>query len=168
MTDKEHKCVDRNELLDKTKLNIQKFGLHVIMVSSESYNPTFAYSVGLTETYNHPEIICFRLPSDLSHQIINDIAEIIKQTGAIKTDKEYDNIFKDSRAVFLKVHKRNIDDYFGVALEYYKDKVFDAYNSFGQTEMTNFRGKRILRKSLSTNNLFWTEMQTSNSESQRT
>src|SRR5688572_23373333 len=124
MTDKEHKCVDRDELLDKTKLNVQKFGLQVIMVSSESYNPTFAYSVGLTETYNHPEIICFGLPSDLAHQIINDVVEIIKQTGSIKTDKEYDNIFKDSRAIFLEVDKRNIDDYFGVALEYYKDKTF--------------------------------------------
>jgi len=123
---KEHKHIDKDKLLEKTKLNIDKFGLHVIMVSSESYNPTFAYSVGLTETYNHPEIICFGLPSDLLHQIINDVFGIIKQTGAIKSDTEYDNIFKDSRAIFLKVDKRNIDDYFGVALEYYKGETFNA------------------------------------------
>jgi hypothetical protein len=123
---KEHKHIDRDKLLEKTKLNIDKFGLQVITVSTESYNPTFAYSVGLTETYNHPEIICFGLPNDLAHQIINDVVEIIKKSGAIKTDKEYDNIFRDSRATFLKVDKRNIDDYFGVALEYYKDMVFEA------------------------------------------
>ena len=127
MTDKnEHKCVDKNELLDKTKLNIEKFGLQVIMVSSENYNPSFAYSVGLTETFNHPEIVCFGLPSDLAHSIINDVVEIIKQTEAIKIEKEYDNIFKDSRAAFLKVDQRNIEDYFGVALEYYPDKKIEA------------------------------------------
>ena len=127
MTDnKEHKHIDKKSLLEKTKLNIEKFGLQVIMVSSESYNPSFAHSVGLTETFNHPEIICFGLPSDLAHSIINDVVEIIKQTGAIKIEKEYDNIFKDSRAAFLKVDQRNIGDYFGVALEYYQDKKIEA------------------------------------------
>lgn len=126
MTDNEHTCIDRNDLLNKTRLTIKKFGLQVILVSSESYNPTFAYSIGLTETFGHPEIICIGLPGDLAHQIINDVAELIKQTGHITTDKEYDNVFKDSRATFLKVDKRNIEDYFGVALEYYTDRPFDA------------------------------------------
>ena len=46
MTDKnEHKCVDKNELLDKTKLNIEKFGLQVIMVNSTGYSPSFSYSI---------------------------------------------------------------------------------------------------------------------------
>ena len=123
---KEHKHIDRDKLLEKTKSNIDKFELQVILVSADNYSPPFAYSVGLTETYNHPEIICIGLPGDLAHQIINDVVAIIKQTGVIRTEREYDNIFKDSRAAFVKVDKRNIDDYFGVALEYYKDRTFDA------------------------------------------
>lgn len=117
---------NKKKLLENTQTNIEKFGLQVIMVNSESYNPSFAYSVGLTETLNHPEIICFGLPSDLGHSIINDVAEIIKQTGAIKIDTEYENIFKDSRAKVLRVDQRNIEDYFGVALEYYQDKSIEA------------------------------------------
>lgn len=127
MTDNnEHKCANKDELLESTKLNIEKFGLQVIMVSSKGYNPSFAYSIGLSQTYGHPEIICFGLPNDLGHAIINDVAEMIKQHESIKIDKEYDNIFKDSRAKFLKVDERNIEDYFGVGLEHYKDKKFEA------------------------------------------
>jgi hypothetical protein len=126
MTDKEHKCVDKDELLDKTKLNIEKFGLQVIMVNSTGYSPSFAYSIGLWETYKHSEIICFGLPNDLGHAIINDVAEIIKQGLTLKINENYPDIFKDSRAAFLKVDERNIENYFGVALEHYKDEKFDA------------------------------------------
>jgi len=127
MTDnKEHKCVDKNELFDKTKLNIKKFGLQVITVNSTAYFPSFAYSIGLWEIYKHPEIICFGLPKDLGHAIINDVAEIIKQGEQLKNGEDYTNIFKDSKATFLKVDDRNIEDYFGVALEHYNEEIFEA------------------------------------------
>lgn len=122
----EHSCIDKDDLLNDTKSNIEKFGLQVIMVGSTSYCPSFAYSIGLTHTYNHPEIICFGLPNDLGHEIINDIAGIIQKDETIYTGKIYTEIFNDSRAAFLKVDKRNIDDYFGEALNYYGDKSFDA------------------------------------------
>lgn len=124
--DRDHKCIDSDQLLMTTKLNIEKFGLQVIMVDSTSYSPSFAYSIGLWESYNHPEIICFGLPKDLGHAIINDVAEIIKNGEKINEQKIYTDIFKDSRAAFLKVDQRNIDDYFGAALNFYQENSFDA------------------------------------------
>jgi hypothetical protein len=124
--DNEHNCIDKDELLKNTKLNIDKFGLQVIMVSSTSYCPSFAYSIGLTQTYNHPEIICFGLSNDLGHAIINDIAEIIKSGERFEAGKISTEIFKDSKAAFINVDKRNISDYFGAALNYYGEKIFDA------------------------------------------
>lgn len=80
----------------------------------------------MTETYNHPEIICFGLSNDIGHSIINDIAELIKKGEKFDADKISTEIFKDSRAAFINVDKRNIEDYFGAALNYYGDKGFDA------------------------------------------
>jgi hypothetical protein len=122
----EHKCIDKDELLENTKLNIEKFGLQVIMVGSTNYSSSFSYSVGLWETYKHPEIICFGLSNDLGHAIINDVAEIIKQGKFISVGKEYTEIFAKSRATFLEVDRRNIEDYFGAALNYYDEKEFKA------------------------------------------
>jgi hypothetical protein len=44
----------------------------------------------------------------------------------LKIGKTYVEIFKDSKASFLKVDQRNIGDYFGVALNYYKNGPFEA------------------------------------------
>lgn len=122
----EHNCIDKDDLQRNTKLNIEKYGLQVIMVSSTSYCPSFAYSVGLTDTYSHPEIICFGLSNDLGHAIINDVAEMIKDGEIFKAGEISKDIFKDSRAAFINVDKRNIDDYFGAAIDYYGGKGFDA------------------------------------------
>jgi hypothetical protein len=122
----EHNCISRSDLLETTKQNIDKFGFQVITVTSTNYSPSFAYSIGLTKTYNHPEIICFGLPTDLSHDIINDVAEIIKNGENIKCGKIYLEIFKNSRATFLEVDKRNIPDYFGAGLNYYEKEEFNA------------------------------------------
>ena len=123
---KEHQCISKDGLHVQTKSNIAKYGLQVIMVSGSDYSPSFAYSIGLFETYNQPEIICFGLPDKLGHQIINDVAELIKNGESIKTYTNYDNIFRNNRAEFLPVDDRNITDYFGAALNYYGKIKFPA------------------------------------------
>lgn len=122
----EHNCISKDDLLEKTQLNIGKFGLQVIMVPSTDYCPSFVYSIGLTKTYNHPEIICFGLSTDLGHEIINDVADIIKTGEKIEIEEVYTEIFENSRATFLKVDERSIQDYFGAGLNYYEDKAFKA------------------------------------------
>ena len=124
--DKEHKCINPQELLVQTKNNIEKFGLQVIMVNATDYSPSFAYSIGLYNTYQHPEIICFGLPNDLVHVIINNVADMIKKGEQLKPSKNYDNIFKNSRAEFLEVDERNIDDYFASAINFYNTINFPA------------------------------------------
>ncbi|MGC4037010.1 MAG: DUF4262 domain-containing protein [Chitinophagaceae bacterium] len=126
MTEQEHNCISKEQLLVETKTNIAKYGLQVIMVSGSDYSPSFAYSIGLFETYKHPEIICFGLPNKLGHEIINDVAELIKNGETIKTYSNYSNIFRDSRAEFLPVDSRSVDDYFGAALNYYSEVNFPA------------------------------------------
>jgi hypothetical protein len=122
----EHKCIGKDELLVQTKNNIIKYGLQVISVSGSEYLPSFSYSIGLFETYKQPEIICFGLPQNLGHEIINDVADLIQSGEQIKCNTNYANIFRNSRAEFLKIDDRNIIDYFGAALNYYGDIKFPA------------------------------------------
>ncbi len=121
-------CINKDELMKRTQADVEKYGLQVIAVASSTsgYSPSFAYSVGLTKTYNHPELICFGLPSKLAHGIINDVAKMIKEGEVIKSGEIYRNIFKDSRAIFLRVDRRNIANYFGQALNFYEDENFEA------------------------------------------
>lgn len=125
--DNKHDCLSKNDLLEQAIVNIEKFGLQVIMIASTNYSPSFAYSIGLKRTYNHPEIICFGLPNDLAHQIINDVATMIKNGELIESGKIYFEIFNESQATFLAVDDRNIPDYFGAALNYYETEKFSAF-----------------------------------------
>lgn len=122
----EHKCIEGDDLLNQTKVNIEKFGLQVIMVSSTDYLPSFAYSIGLYEKYKHPEIICFGLSDKLGHEIINDVASLIKNGETIRANTNYNTIFENSKAEFLSIDPKNIDDYFGAAIEYYNTDSFPA------------------------------------------
>ncbi|MBS1686484.1 MAG: DUF4262 domain-containing protein [Bacteroidetes bacterium] len=119
-------CIGKNELLLQTKKNIGIYGLQVVMVNGTDYLPPFAYSIGLRETYQHPEVICFGLPHDLSHAIINDVASIIKTGKRFAPGAAYADIFKNSHMAFLVVDDRNIKDYFGGALNYYGERSFSA------------------------------------------
>lgn len=125
--DKKHNCFDTNDLKKNIEANIEKYSLQVIMIEATDYLPSFAYSIGLWQKYNHPEIICFGLSTSLLHTIINDVAEIIKTGESIITEKNYfDRIFDNSKAEFLKVDPQNIDDYFGTAINFYNTNDFPA------------------------------------------
>lgn len=122
----DHECTPADELLIQTRQNVDKYGLQVIMVSSTTYLPSFAYSIGLQQIYNHPEIICFGFSNELGHAIINDVAALIKAGERMIVDKVYDNVFENSSAAFLNVDQLNMRDYFGAAFNFYGDKAFSA------------------------------------------
>jgi Domain of unknown function (DUF4262) len=117
---------DFDELLQKTKVNIEKFGLQVISINASSYLPSFSYSIGLWQRFQHPEIICFGLKIDLMHALINDVAEIIKRGEKIETARNYTTLFNNLDAQFLSIDPRNVGDYFGLALKYYKCDLITA------------------------------------------
>lgn len=124
--DNEHDCPDPKEFLAETRRTVEKYGHQVLMVLGTDYLPPFAYSVGLFKTYNHPEIICFGLPQQLSGDIINDIVEIIKRGECFKGGDISTEVFKDSKAAFLNVDPRNVGDYFLSDVKYYGHLNFPA------------------------------------------
>jgi hypothetical protein len=111
---------DFDELLEKTKHNIEKYGLQVMSIRASDYLPSFSYSIGLLESYRHPELICFGLSINLMHTLINDVAALIKQGEKIEPGRNYDNIFANSVAQFVQVDAGNVPDYFKLALNYYQ------------------------------------------------
>jgi hypothetical protein len=121
-TDNEHNCIDEKKL----SADIEKFGWAVMLLEATDYLPSFAYTVGLWKNYNHPEIISFGLTTKTLHLILNDAGEIAKTGQKIEAGKNYDDFFENSKTQFLKVDSRNVSDYFGHAISYYKTTVFPA------------------------------------------
>lgn len=110
---------------DITKQHIEEHGLSVIMIEATDYLPSFAYSIGLWEKYNHPEIICFGFSLKNLQILINDTANIIKQEEKIRIGQPY-NLLQGCDTFFIEVNPSYLPDYFGTAIRYYKHADFKA------------------------------------------
>lgn len=74
---------------DKIKRN----GYTVIGVMEGENEPSFAYTVGLLETYGHPELITFGLPANTASLLFkNAVEKIIENQGAIREHIPYDQV----------------------------------------------------------------------------
>lgn len=69
---------------------IKIFGFSIVSVFSDGESPGFSYTVGLTETYRHPEIIVFGLPQTVAASLFHSIVDTILDEGVvIETDVSY-------------------------------------------------------------------------------
>jgi hypothetical protein len=110
----------------KLSADIEKFGWSVIIVEATDYLPSFAYTVGLWKNYKHPEVISFGLTAKTLHLVLNNAGDIVKSGRRMEIGKIYDDFFESGDTLFLKVDSRNIEDYFGQAINFYKIKEFQA------------------------------------------
>nr|WP_248280125.1 DUF4262 domain-containing protein [Pseudoalteromonas arctica] len=117
--------VGNSKVLDKLESDIEKYGWHVLSVFGDDL-PNFAYSIGFTETLNHPEIVISGLNTDLMHELLNDIGNLIKQ-GYKFTDGDICNeVIKGYPVKFLAVNKLNVNEYFNAANAHYGEGQFDT------------------------------------------
>jgi len=104
--------------------NIEKYGLEVTHVLADETGPRFSYSIGLFESYNHPEIIIIGLKQELSHILINDMAQEIKNGKVYAPLNFYSDILDDFECYIVKVDLSKYDEYVGQAQRYYGDDDF--------------------------------------------
>ena len=75
-----------NNRTDRVRADIAAFGWHVVKVLGESDLPEFAYTVGLTNSYAHPEVIMFGASLDFMHKTLNVIGSAAK--GGVDSKQE--------------------------------------------------------------------------------
>ena len=97
-----------------------------VIIEATEYLPAFAYSIGLWDKLNHPEIICFGLTKKNLHTLINDVAKLVEQGQTIRTNRRYDNFFNNSDTQFVNVDPSYLPHYFGTAINYYNSNQFPA------------------------------------------
>jgi Domain of unknown function (DUF4262) len=84
--------------------DVKRYGWHVVKVLDTADSPGWAYSVGLYQTFRHPEIIIFGLDLDDMHVIINTIGETVREGHAFENDRQYPNLVEDYACQFKSVN----------------------------------------------------------------
>ena len=51
--------------------NVEEYGWHVVLIIPQGEVPSWAFTIGLTHSYGHPEVCLFGLPRDTAHAVLN-------------------------------------------------------------------------------------------------
>lgn len=108
----------------KAHADIKAFGWHVILIPEDDQGPSFAYSIGLQKTFNHPEILVSGLDIKLMHQMINGIGDRVKEGNFFLSGKRYQDILSGYDCLFADVEEKYFKNYFGQAIDFYKGHHF--------------------------------------------
>lgn len=125
MNSEDHQRHDQ-EAENAIKRTVKEHGWFVALFEADTATPSFAYTIGLWKTFEHPEIIVFGLPTDTMHWMLNDAAELVKAGQAIQLSVDNTDILNNVPVQFRAVDASNIRDYFGYARWFYDYSEFPA------------------------------------------
>ncbi len=109
---------DKSE--DKTISDVKKYGLHIVQVFESEENPEFSYTVGLFESYLHPEIIVIGLKRELAHVLLNNMAYDIKNGKNYTVGEFHEGVLDDFLCYFGEVPKSKYKESVGWAIWFYE------------------------------------------------
>lgn len=100
--------------------NIEKFGCHLALLEPDNYLPSFAYSIGLYKKFDHPEIICFGLKTEVLGAVLNYACDLIRAGETIEINQDYFGFLEGFSVRFIRVEKAFYSDYVGYAGWFYE------------------------------------------------
>jgi hypothetical protein len=127
--------------LGKVRSDIQQYGWHCLHVYPRvgEEGVGFTYTIGLSESFQLPEIAIFGLDRDKSHAILSSCVDDIR--GGIRYPLDVpltDVVAKDVPVIFRAVRPELLDKCFGTAIRYYGKEPFQAVVMFWPTKEGRF------------------------------
>ena len=116
----------RREGEEQCVRDVAESGTHVLRVHGDSDWPEFAYTIGLFETFRHPELILLGLPAERAHRLLNDARELIRGGLVFRDGEETDALLEGASVAARAVPSDQRDAHFGWAAWYYGGEAFPA------------------------------------------
>jgi hypothetical protein len=101
--------------------DIGEYGLHIIQVTPSETDEGFSYSVGLFDTYRHPEIVVFGQKVEWQRSMLNALADRIRDDATVfQAGKLYSDILDGFHCRFEVIRsEESYRKYFGWDMWYY-------------------------------------------------
>ncbi|WP_426106338.1 DUF4262 domain-containing protein [Massilia sp. TSP1-1-2] len=107
-------------IFEKMKRDIAADGFFVMAVMASESRNTFAYTIGLSESTGHPELLMFGLPLQVAHLVLHDLARLIK-AGARYNDGDVVSEILSVPMAMKSVRHEKASDYTVQLFNYYPD-----------------------------------------------
>lgn len=121
---------------------MKNYGVHIVQVFEDEQNPPFSYTVGLFESYLHPEIIIIGLKRELAGVLLNNMAYDIENGKNYTAGEFHEDVLDDFLCYFGEVPKSEYKKFVGWADWFYKGDNFPLI----QCVYPTVRGKFVWEK----------------------
>lgn len=123
----------KNEADAQVAHDIREYGWHCLHVLPRfgEEGVGFTYTIGLVESYDHPELMIFGLGRERSHRVLCECANMIRAGTHFPTDIRISDVLaRDFDVMFRPVRRECFEEYLGTALRHYGEREFEAYVLF--------------------------------------
>ena len=107
--------------------NVANFGWHAINVLEDDGTPPWTYTIGLYETWHHPELIIIGRSRATANHMLQTIADILGADQRPNLNEPTTQLLPGVKCHYLEVEPRHHPDYVGYARWYYARKPFPLY-----------------------------------------
>ena len=109
--------------------HVQKHGWHSTSAGycagDEGY--PFAYTVGLFETWKHPELLVFNVPPQVAHGVFSLVAGFAAEGRPLDMERPTDELLENYPCVFVRIPPSACRDYVLSARWFYGGNDFPLY-----------------------------------------
>ena len=106
--------------------DVENVGLHVITVPEDDVGPGFAFSIGLWENYEQPEVVVFGLPPEVAIELINGVADDVDDGKRFAHGQQAEGLLQHYPVRFLAVPRERYAEFLGTASWAYEGDDFPA------------------------------------------
>jgi hypothetical protein len=130
---------------DETPHNIRsvidQYGWWVGLIPSAGEAPGFAYTIGLYEKFDHPEIIVFGLAPESMHEILNHCGDMIRGGERFEVGKSVSGVLDGYDVRFRAIAaETSYTEYLGYGCRHYGDRAFPVLQLVWPDKQHRFPG----------------------------
>lgn len=107
--------------------NIAEFGWHCVNVIEDDGHPPWSFTIGLYETWGHPELIIIGRSRATSHEMLKTLSNDIELNFPPDLTDPDGHLLLGLRCHLLEVNTRYYSDYVGFARWFYRKRHFPLF-----------------------------------------
>jgi hypothetical protein len=103
--------------------SIRKQGWQVMLIGDDSPAPYFAYTIGLFESFGHPEVVIYGLPHGVMLSVLNWIGRLVREGDRFAGGTRSALILERGECAFVEVDPAAFSYVMRIAEDYYGRRV---------------------------------------------
>ncbi|MGH0035529.1 MAG: DUF4262 domain-containing protein [Myxococcota bacterium] len=106
-------------VLQRVRADIAGYGWHVGKIPGDERAPSWAFTIGLHESFGHAELVTFGLDLETAHRLLNQIGLFVKRGQAFADGERAPGILETHTVAFRRVAPRWLSPFLGNVAWYY-------------------------------------------------